>query len=141
MKKVTILFLLLAFVGIAGARVPTKNVQSNASIDAFWKNFRGAVIKGDKIAVGSLSKFPIGMPYGMSAIRNSAQLIRRYREVFDGEANAAKCFGEARPEINPENSAQFTVGCKNAAGDEVVIYSFSRTKTGWKFTGLDNLNE
>ena len=139
MKKVTILLLLLAFVGTA--QVPTKNVQSNASIDAFWEKFRGAVIKGDKIAVGSLSKLPIGMPYGMSAIQNNAQLIRRYREVFNGEANAAKCFGEARPEINPENSAQFTVGCKNAAGDEVVIYSFSRTKTGWKFTGLDNLNE
>jgi hypothetical protein len=81
------------------------------------------------------------MPYGVLAIRNSAQLIRRYPNVFNNETNAAKCFREARPQINPGNSAEFTVACKNAAGDEVVIYSFRRMRTGWKFTGLDNLNE
>ena len=141
MKKATILFLLMALVGTAWAHVSQKNLESNASIDVFWEKFRAAVTKGDKMRVASLSKFPIGMPYGMPAIKNNAQLLKRYRDVFNGEANAAKCFRQARPEINPGNPAEFTVACKNAAGDEVVIYSFGRTRNGWKFTGLDNLNE
>lgn len=141
MKKTTILVLLLALFGVAWAQVPQKTVQINASVDVFWETFRAAVIKGDKLAVARLSRFPIGMPYGLPTIRNNAQLIRQYRNVFSREANAATCFREARPEINPDNSAEFTVACKNAAGDEVVIYSFSRTRNSWKFTGLDNLNE
>lgn len=141
MKKTTILILLLALVGIAWAQASQKSVQSHGSIDVYWERFRAAVIKGDKMAVVRLSQFPIGMPYGVPTIRNNAQLMRRYRDVFDGETNAARCFREARPEINPENSAEFTVACKNAAGEEVVIYLFSRTRNGWRFTGLDNLNE
>jgi hypothetical protein len=141
MKKATILFLWLALVGPTWAQVSQKNLQSNAAIDVFWKKFRAAVTKSDKTLVASLSQFPIGMPYGVPTVRNNAQFIRRYREIFNGETNAAKCFREAGPEINPDNSAEFTVGCKNAAGDEVVIYSFGRTRSGWKFKRLDNLNE
>jgi hypothetical protein len=141
MKKIAILFLWLALAGTAWAQVSQKNVWSDASSNVFWEKFRAAVIKGDKPVVAGLSQFPIGMPYGVPAVRNGAQLMRRYRDVFNGEANASKCFREARPEINPDNPAEFTVACKNAAGDEVVIYSFGRTRSGWKFRGLDNLNE
>jgi hypothetical protein len=141
MKKTAILFLWLAFVGTGWAHVSQKGSQSTASVDTFWEKFRAAVTTGDKMEVGRLSQFPIEMPYGMPTIRNNAQLIKRYRDVFNGEANAAQCFRDARPQINPDNPAEFTVGCKNAAGDEVVIYAFRRTRTGWKFTGLDNLNE
>jgi hypothetical protein len=141
MKNVTILVLFLAFVGSGWAQVSQKDVQSNASVDTFWEKFRGAVTRGDRTEVARLSQFPIEMPYGVPTIRNNGQLIRRYRHVFNGEANAVRCFREARPKINPDNPAEFTVGCKNAAGDEVVIYSFGRTRNGWKFKGLDNLNE
>jgi hypothetical protein len=54
MKKTVILFLWLAFVATTWAQVSQKNVQNNASIDAFWERFRAAVTKGDKPAVGSL---------------------------------------------------------------------------------------
>jgi hypothetical protein len=81
------------------------------------------------------------MPYGVPAVKTSAQLTKRYRQVFNGETNAAKCFGETRPVIDPDNRKRFTVGCKNAAGDEVIIYSFVLTRTGWKFKSLDNINE
>jgi hypothetical protein len=30
-----------------------------------------------------------------------AQLLKRYRQVFNSEANAAKCFAGARPETDP----------------------------------------
>jgi hypothetical protein len=35
-----------------------------------------------------------------------------------------------------------TVGCKiENTGDVVIIYGFVRTKPGWKFNSLDNINE
>jgi hypothetical protein len=43
--------------------------------------------------------------------------------------------------VDPANAKVFTVACPDAAGNEVVIYHFRRTKAGWKFTSLDNLNE
>ena len=142
-KRQLILFIALPAFAIAlasVAQVQAKTVQ-NDSIEVFWQKFRGAVIKGDKPAVAALSQFPISMPYGYSIVRNKAQLSRRYRQVFNHEGSAAKCFADAAPKTDPERPQEFTVGCKNPAGDEVVIYSFTKTKNGWRFSGLDNLNE
>jgi len=141
MKRPISLVLLLAVMAIALVHAAGQSAQRDASVEAFWTKFKAAVIKGDKDAVAQLSQFPIGMPYGVPAVKTSAQLTKRYRQVFNGETNAAKCFGEARPVIDPDNKKRFTVGCKNAAGDEVVIYSFVLTRTGWKFKSLDNINE
>ena len=57
------------------------------------------------------------------------------------QTDAAACFSKAKPEVDPANVKAFTVACPDAAGNEVVIYHFAQTKTGWKFTSLDNLNE
>lgn len=78
------------------------------------------MIKSDNTGVAVMSQFPIDMPYGVPAVRNSVQLVKRFHQVFNGETNAAKCFADARPEIDKRN--RFTVGCKNSAGDEVIIY-------------------
>jgi len=135
------LVLLLALMAIVLVNGPVQSAQGDTSIETFWPKFKAAVIKGDKNAIAQLSQFPIGMPYGITAVTSTAQLTKRYRQVFDGETNAAKCFAEARPVIDPDNRKRFTVGCKNAAGDEVIIYGFVLTKTGWKFKSLDNINE
>jgi hypothetical protein len=141
MKRSISAVLLLAMIAIALVNPPVQSAQGDASVEAFWTKFKAAVIKGDKDAVAQLSQFPIGMPYGVPAVKTGAQLTKRYSQVFNGETNAAKCFGEARPVIDPDNRKRFTVGCKNAAGDEVIIYSFVLTRTGWKFRSLDNINE
>jgi len=115
--------------------------QDDASIQTFWAKFRNAVIKGDKQTVAGLTVFPVEMPYGMGKIKTRAQLISRYRTVFNGEANAAKCFRHAKPEPDPQRSTEFTVACDNGSGQEVVIYRFRWIKTGWRFVSLDNINE
>lgn len=120
----------------------TKSVQGDPSIKTFWAKFKAAVIKGDKAAVAQMSKFPIEMQYAVPSVRTVAQLNKRYREVFNGETNAAKCFAEAKPEIDPQNPKSFTVWCGiDNTGDLVIAYGFVKTKTGWKFTSLDNINE
>jgi hypothetical protein len=142
MTKTSIsLGLLLAVLAIASVNAPVQSAHGDNSLDAFWNKFKAAVIKGDKNAVAQLSKFPIGMSYGVPSVKTRAQLIKRYRQVFDGETDAAKCFGEARPVIDSSNRKRATVGCKNAAGHEVIVYGFILTATGWKFESLDNINE
>ncbi len=147
MKKIINWCLLVTLIGMGvangersksmAARLP----QTDNSIQEFWRKFSAAVIKGDKVAVSAQTRFPVSMPYGMAAVRNKAQLTKRYHTVFNGEANAVKCFATAKPETEAANPKSFKVACPNAAGHEVVIYSFTRAATGWKFIGLDNLNE
>lgn len=108
---------------------------------AFWQKFRTAVSKGDKSVVVSLSKFPLEMSYGVAKVKNGTEMRRRYREIFNEQTNAAVCFEKAKPEVDADNSKRFSVACPDAAGNEVVVYSFVLTKTGWKFASLDNLNE
>ena len=141
MKRTITLGLALAMIAIVLVQTPARTAQGDSSVEAFWTKFKAAVIKSDKDAVAQLSQFPLGMPYGVPAVKTKAQLIKRYRQVFNGEADAAKCFSEARPKIDPDNRKRFTVGCKNAAGDEVIVYNFVLTKAGWKFKSLDNINE
>ena len=109
--------------------------------DDFWQAFKTAVSKRDIATIARLSKFPIGMSYGIPSIRNKAQLTKRYRQLFNEQTDAAACFSKAKREIDPANPKHFTVACPDAAGNEVVIYHFEQTRMGWKFTGLDNLNE
>ena len=115
--------------------------STDASIDAFWNKFKAAVISGDKNAVAALSQFPIKMPYGVAAVRNRSQFIKRYREIFNTQTDAPKCFRESKPVVDTTNRNRFEVGCKDSAGNEVVVYGFVRTRTGWKFNSLDNINE
>lgn len=109
--------------------------------DDFWQTFKTAVSKRDIERIAQLSKFPIEMSYGIPSIRNKAQLTKRYRQLFNEQTDAAACFNKAKPEMDAANPKRFSVACPDAAGNEVVIYHFEQTRTGWKFTGLDNLNE
>jgi hypothetical protein len=128
MKTLTTLSLLLLLTGADSA-------------ETFWQTFKTAVSKRDVDTIARLSKFPIGMSYGIPSIKTKAQLSKRYRQIFNEQTDAAACFAKARIEMDPENAKHFSVACPDAAGNEVVIYHFEQTKTGWKFTGLDNLNE
>lgn len=139
-RKATILLIsamLILFVLQTSARPP----QADTSIDTFWAKFKIAVINSDKGGVAQMTQFPVTMSYGVPAIRTRSQLLARYKQVFNGEANAAKCFASANPQKDPERPKEFTVGCDNGSGQEVIIYRFVLTKLGWKFKSLDNINE
>jgi len=109
--------------------------------ETFWQSFKTAVSKRDVETIARLSKFPIEMSYGIASIKTKAQLAKRYRQLFNEQTNAAACFEKAKPEVDADNPKHFSVACPDAAGNEVVVYRFEQTRTGWRFTGLDNLNE
>lgn len=114
---------------------------ANDSHQAFWDQFKAAVNQKNVNAIATMSRFPIAMSYGIPSVKNKLDLRKRYRKVFNEQSDAAACFNKAKPEIDPENAKHFTVACPDAAGNEVVIYHFHQTRAGWKFTGMDNLNE
>ena len=135
MKKTIVTCLLLSLTAIAAP------AQRSDSMETFWQKFKTAVISGDRQTVAALSSFPLGMSYGIPSIKNRVSLRRRYREVFNEQTDAAKCFATKGPETQAGKPREFTVACPDAGGNEVVIYIFARGRTGWKFVGLDNINE
>ena len=68
------------------------NAFSESDCSAFWKKFKSAVIAGDKAKVAEMTKFALSMPYEVKAVKNKESFLRRYDEIFKGEANAAQCF-------------------------------------------------
>ena len=138
MKKQIPAFILLI---ISGLQISAHLWQSGNTSAAFWAKFKVAVTNGDKAAVADLTAFPVTMPYGVRSIRTKAELLSRYKQVFNGEANAAKCFATAKPQSDPQRPKEFIVGCDNGSGQEVIIYRFVLTKAGWRFKSLDNINE
>jgi hypothetical protein len=121
---------------------PSAFAQTDFS--TFWKTFKSAVIAGDKATVAEMTKFPLSMPYLQKAVKNKQDFLRRYDEIFKGEANAAQCFRSAEP--GKESDWRYGIYCpfKDTPNDwenAPIHFEFELTKSGWKFAGLDNINE
>ena len=119
------------------------NAFAESDFSVFWKKFSSAVIAGDKAAVAEMTKFPLSMPYMVKAVKTKSDFLRRYNEIFNGEANAAQCFRDAKPE---KESGRYEIYCpfKETPNDKEnapIRFHFELTKSGWKFSGLDNINE
>lgn len=120
------------------------NAFAQSDFSTFWKKFRSAVIAGDKATVAEMTKFPLSMPYLVKAVRNKEDFLRRYNEIFRGEANAAPCFAKTEP--RKESVGRYEIYCpfKETPDDREnapIRFEFESTKSGWKFAGLDNINE
>jgi hypothetical protein len=120
------------------------NAFAESDFSAFWKTFKSAVIAGDKAKVAEMTKFPMSMPYEVKVVKNKEDFLRRYGEIFKGEANAAQCFATAKPQ--KESAGHYEIYCpfKDTPNDwenAPIRFLFELTKTGWKFVGLDNINE
>jgi len=120
------------------------NAFAESDFSAFWKKFRPAVASGDKVAVAEMTKFPLSMSYMVKAVKNKQEFLRRYDEIFKGEANAAQCFKSAEP--HKQSDRQYDIYCpfKDTPKDwenAPIRFIFELTKGGWRFVGLDNINE
>jgi hypothetical protein len=117
---------------------------AQADFPAFWKKFKSAVAAGNKPAVAQMTKFPLSMPYLQKKVKDKADLLRRYDEVFKGEANAAQCFAKAEPKKDSAKGYEIYCPFKETPNDREnapIRFYFELTSTGWKFAGLDNVNE
>jgi hypothetical protein len=117
---------------------------AESEFSTFWQKFKAAVIAGDKAAVAEMTKFPVSMSYGIKAVKNKEGFLRRYDEIFKGEANAAQCFAKTKPQ--KESAQRYEIYCPfketpNDMENAPIRFIFELTKGGWKFVGLDNINE
>ena len=120
------------------------NAFAESDFSAFWKTFKAAVIAGDKAKVAEITKFPLSMPYGVKAVKNKESLLRRYDEIFKGEANAAQCFRSGEPQKESDRRYEIYCPFKDTPEDKEnapIRFLFELTKGGWRFAGLDNINE
>src|SRR6266568_2797973 len=85
------------------------NAFAQTDFSTFWKKFRSAVIAGDKATMAEMTKFPLSMPYSVKAVKNKEDFLRRYDEVFKGEANAVQCFASAKPQ--KESRRRYEIYC------------------------------
>jgi hypothetical protein len=120
------------------------NAFAESDFSPFWQKFKSAVIAGDQAAVGEMTKFPLSMPYGIKTVRNKEDFLRRYNEIFKGEANAAQCFRSAEP--HKQSGRRYEIYCPfketpNDMENAPIRFLFEMTKAGWRFGGLDNINE
>ncbi|HEX9281135.1 MAG TPA: hypothetical protein VF878_01540 [Candidatus Udaeobacter sp.] len=120
------------------------NAFAESDFSTFWKKFKPAVASGDKAAVVEMTKFPLSMSYMVKAVKNKQEFLRRYDEIFKSEANAAQCFKSAEP--HKQSDRQYDIYCpfKDTPNDwenAPIRFIFELTKSGWKFVGLDNVNE
>ncbi len=117
---------------------------ADTDFSAFWKKFRSAVAGGDKAAVAEMTKFPMSMAAFQKSVKNKAEFLRRYDEIFNGEANAAQCFASAEPQKGSRGGYEIYCPFKETPEDmenAPIRFLFELTKRGWKFAGLDNINE
>ena len=117
---------------------------AQTDFSTFWKKFKSAVVAGDKAAVSEMTKFPLSMPYLVKAVKHKEDFLRRYNEIFKGEANAAQCFATGEP--RKESAGRYEIYCpfKETPDDREnapIRFIFELTQSGWKFAGLDNVNE
>ncbi|HEX4697655.1 MAG TPA: hypothetical protein VH254_08280 [Candidatus Udaeobacter sp.] len=117
---------------------------AESDFSTFWQKFKSAVIAGDKAKVADMTKFPLSMPYEVKAVKNKEAFLNRYNEIFKGEANAVQCFASAKP--RKESAGHYEIYCpfKDTPNDREnapIRFIFEVTKDGWKFAGLDNINE
>ena len=120
------------------------NAFAQTDFLTFWKKFRSAGVAGDKATVAEMTKFPLSMPYLVKAVKNKEDFLRRYNEIFKGESNAAQCFASAKPEKQSAGRCEIYCPFKETPDDREnapIRFEFEFTKSGWKFAGLDNINE
>ena len=120
------------------------NAFAESDFSAFWQKFKSVVIAGDKATIAEMTKFPLSMPYEVKAVKNKEEFLRRYNEIFKGEANAAQCFKSVEP--HKQTDREYGIYCpfKGTPNDwenAPIRFIFELTKSGWEFTALDNVNE
>jgi hypothetical protein len=120
------------------------NAFAQTDFSTFWKKFRSTVIAGDKATVAEMTKFPLSMPYLVKSVKNKEDFLRRYNEIFKGEANAAQCFAKVEPQKQGDGRYEIYCPFKDTPNDmenAPIRFVFESSKGGWKFVGLDNVNE
>ncbi|NJK33875.1 MAG: hypothetical protein HC919_02415 [Oscillatoriales cyanobacterium SM2_2_1] len=135
--------LLLIGIFCTGLLCAPVSISAQTDFNTFWKKFKTAVVNNDKSTVASLTKFPLSMPFGVKSVKTKAEFLKGYDSILNMEANARRCFQATKPKQEEKGYAVYCTfrQLPESSENRPIRYYFKRTETGWKFEGLDNINE
>jgi hypothetical protein len=127
----------------AGFLCAPVSVSAQTDFNAFWKKFKTAVLNNDQAAVAGLTRFPLEMPFGVRSVTTKAELLKGYDSILNMEANAKRCFQATKPHQEGDGYAIYCTfkQMPESSENRPIRYYFGQTETGWRFEGLDNINE
>ncbi|HZN06526.1 MAG TPA: hypothetical protein VFB65_07060 [Pyrinomonadaceae bacterium] len=76
-------------------------LAANDSHQAFWDQFKAAVSKKDVDAIATLSKFPIGMSYGIPNVKSKLDLRKRYRKGLQRTVRRRRVLRQSKTRNRP----------------------------------------
>lgn len=98
---------------------------SNDGFNAFWKKFKTALAKNDKVTVIKLTQFPFHSDIEPRGINTQKDLLKIYDDCFDKETK--KVLLTKKP---IESNGDYIIE------DGYLIYTFRNTENGWKFVEI-----
>ena len=137
-KRILLLSLLLTTAsvlsvahGTALGQTPPKRLSSTpTAFQTFYRNFRNAVTRRDKLAVASMTQFPF--EYGWDAGDEGTYTRRQFLAKFDDIVGRNKgIFRRANPRFYV-NGNSFDLTDESDASH----FGFTKTRTGYKFTSM-----
>jgi hypothetical protein len=140
--KLKVVLMSLMVCGIFATCLPTVS-YAQRNVNEFWRKFKTAVAENRRQAVADMTKFPLSMPFGMKSVKSRSSFLKKYNTIFNGEADAAKCFARSKLEKNENKRYVVACGFKNSTDqrNNPLEYEFKLTKSGWKLIRFDNINE
>ncbi|QHV01208.1 hypothetical protein BWK47_14435 [Synechocystis sp. CACIAM 05] len=118
-------------------------ISAETDFNSFWQQFKTAVVNSDKSTVARLTRFPLSMPFGIESIKTETEFLQGYDDILNMEADAKRCFQTTKPKQEGKGYAIYCTfkQLPESSENRPIKYYFARTKTGWKFEGIDNINE
>ena len=121
MRRLLPSILTLLMLSAVVSDVRSQQDKSTQPFAAFWAQFKAALVKNDKEAVASMTKFPFY--WGEELTRG--EFIKKYIEIFDRKVQ--RCFAKAKPIKDRES---YSVFCGES------IYVFEKIEGKYRFTAV-----
>ena len=121
MRKLLPSILTLLMLTAVASDLQSQQATNTQTFAAFWSQFKAALVKNDKEAVASMTKFPFY--WGEQLTRG--EFIKKYIEIFDRKVQ--RCFAKAKP-IKDRDS--YSVFCGES------IYVFEKVEGKYRFTAV-----
>ena len=133
-RLIVVLVLTVAMLLIGGSSADAQTTRrlsaTPKAFQTFYAKFKSAVLRGDKRAVASMTRFPFsyGWDAGDEGTYTRSQFLRKYNDILGG---TRRLFGQSNPKFyNDENSLSL------ADTSDASHYGFNKKGGKYYFTSI-----
>ncbi len=120
-----------------GQAAPGPAAPLPPDLAAVWKDFQAALRADDPAALAKVTRFPLRSNEFGGPVKDAALLKQRWGRFFPADRKA----GLLRAPLERTEGAKDTFEAFTDAGGLPIRFLFTRTKAGWRFSAVDNINE